>query len=118
MSPALARRPRGPSIDATFQALAEPTRRAVVDRLRVRPQRAGELAAAFSMSPTAMSRHLKVLRTHRLVEEERSPEDARARVYRLRPEPFRALQLWLDEVQGFWDAQLDAFAAHVEASEE
>jgi DNA-binding transcriptional ArsR family regulator len=58
-----------------------------------------------------MSRHLRVLRASGLVEAELLEEDARARVYRLRPERLRALQRWLD---AFWGAQLDAFKAHAE----
>ena len=101
-------------LDATLAALAEPTRRRVVDLLRQGPCRAGELAAAFAVSPPAMSRHLRVLRTRGLIEEERVEDDARVRVYRLCSEPFRDLQGWLDEVESFWSDQLDAFKAHAE----
>jgi DNA-binding transcriptional ArsR family regulator len=103
------------SIDATLQALADPTRRKVVDLLRVRPRRAGELAAHFRMSPPAMSRHLRVLRQRGLVEEDRVEDDARVRVYRLRPGPFRDLHGWLEQVESFWDDQLAAFKAHAES---
>lgn len=101
-------------LDQTLSALADPTRRRVVDLLRTRPRRAGELARASRMSPPAMSRHLRVLRRSGLIEEERGQDDARARVYRLRPEPFRDLQAWLREVEAFWTDQLDAFKAHAE----
>jgi DNA-binding transcriptional ArsR family regulator len=102
------------AVDATLQALADPTRRRVVDLLRVRPRRAGELAAHFRMSPPAMSRHLRVLRQRGLVEEDRVEDDARVRVYRLRPQPFRDLQSWLDQVESFWADQLGAFKQHAE----
>ena len=102
------------SLDGTLTALADPTRRRVVELLRARPRRAGELAAHFDVSAPAMSRHLRVLRTRGLVEEERDEEDARARVYRLRPAPFRDLQDWLAEVERFWSDQLDAFKSHAE----
>ena len=102
------------SLDATLAALADPTRRRVVDLLRRRPRRAGELARAFDVSAPAMSRHLRVLRTRGLIEEERVDDDARVRVYRLRPEPFRDLHAWLEEVEAFWSDQLDSFKAHVE----
>lgn len=105
------------AIDRTLSALADPTRRRVVERLRRGPRRAGELADEFGVSAPAMSRHLRVLRTRGLVEEERSEGDARCRVYRLRPEPFRDLQSWLAEVEAFWTGQLDAFARHVERSQ-
>jgi DNA-binding transcriptional ArsR family regulator len=98
-------------LDSTLAALADPTRRRVVDLLRERPRRAGELAAAVRTSAPAMSRHLRVLRTSGLVEAELLDEDARARVYRLRPERLRALQTWLDT---FWAGQLDSFKRHVE----
>ena len=100
-------------LDRTFAALADPTRRRVVELLRERPHRAGELAAAFDASAPAMSRHLRVLRTRGLVTEERVDGDARVRVYRLRREPFDALQLWLRELESFWTDQLDSFGAHV-----
>jgi len=89
---------RAAELDATLSALADPTRRGVVELLRSQPRCAGELAAAFAVSPPAMSRHLRVLRTRGLVEEERSGEDARVRLYRLRREPFEALRRWIEEV--------------------
>lgn len=101
-------------IDRTFLALADPTRRGVVELLRAEPKRAGELAAAFEMSPPAMSRHLRVLRKTGLVEEQELEDDARVRVYRLRPERFRELGEWVREVEQFWEGQLDAFKAHAE----
>ena len=103
-------------LDATISALADPTRRKVVELLRVRPHRAGELSTAFRVSPPAMSRHLRVLRTRGLIEEERVEDDARVRIYRLRPEPFRDLQGWLREVETFWTDQLGAFVEHAERS--
>jgi DNA-binding transcriptional ArsR family regulator len=100
-------------LERTLSALADPTRRRVVELLRERPHRAGELAAAFRMSAPALSRHLRVLRTRGLVEEERVDDDARVRVYRLRREPFDALSLWLRELESFWGDQLESFGAHV-----
>ncbi len=96
-------------IDRTFSALADPTRRRVVDLLRERPRRAGEIAQTFGMSRPAMSRHLRVLRTRGLVEEKRDAGDARARVYHLRPEPIDELSTWISDVQRFWDDQLESF---------
>jgi DNA-binding transcriptional ArsR family regulator len=101
-------------LDRTLAALADPTRRRVVDLLRKAPRRAGELADAFDMSPPAMSRHLRVLRKTGLVEEDELEEDARVRVYRLRRSPFSALRHWLDEVEEFWGGQLEAFKEHAE----
>jgi DNA-binding transcriptional ArsR family regulator len=104
------------NIDSTLAALADPTRRQVVDLLRERPRRAGELAAGCAASSPAMSRHLRVLRASGLVEVEADQieQDARLRVYRLRPEPFVTLQAWLDQVQSFWNDQLGAFKAYAE----
>ena len=102
-------------LDATLTALADPTRRHVVDVLRQGPRPAGELAAAAATSAPAMSRHLRVLRASGVVEAEVDGADARVRVYRLRREPFTALQAWLDQVQAFWTDQLGAFKAHAEA---
>ena len=104
------------SLDHTLMALAEPTRRAVVDLLRVRPRPSGELASALHMSAPAMSRHLRVLRLKGLVEEEHTRhEDARLRVYRLRPQPFVQLRNWLTEVEALWSDQLAGFKAYAES---
>ena len=97
-------------------ALADPHRRGVVDLLRHEPRRAGDLADELGMSRPAMSRHLKVLRRTGLIEPASDDADARARVYRLLPEPFSALRRWLDDVEQFWSHELDAFRAHAEAT--
>ncbi len=105
---------RASEVDRTLAALADPTRRGVIDLLRKKPRRAGELAAALETSPPAMSRHLRVLRKSGLVEETSLDEDARVRVYRLRREPFESLRDWLERVEGFWTMQLDSFVEHAE----
>src|SRR3954454_16252764 len=102
------------NIDDTLTALADPTRRQVVDLLRERPWRAGELAARFPISGPAMSRHLRVLRDSGLVEARFVDGDARAREYRLLPERLGDLHAWLERVQAFWNEQLEAFRLHVE----
>jgi DNA-binding transcriptional ArsR family regulator len=102
------------SLDQTFVALADPTRLAVVGLLRKKPLRSGDIAAALSMSRPTMSRHLQILRKAGLLEEVALEDDARARMYQLRPEPFTALRTWLEEVEAFWDDQLRTFKAHVE----
>ena len=101
-------------LDRTFAALADPTRRGVIDLLRKRPRRAGELAEALRMSPPAMSRHLRVLRSTGLVEEEPFGDDARVRVYTLRRGPFRSLRRWLEDVDAFWTLELASFKEHAE----
>lgn len=103
------------TVDSTLAALADPTRRGVIDLLRERPMRAGELAAAARMSGPAMSRHLRVLRAGKLIAESHPENDARQRIYHLQPEPFAALQAWLEQVQQFWVGQLDGFKMFAEA---
>lgn len=102
------------NVDSTLTALADPTRRGVIDLLRKKPRRASEIADALSMTRPAMSRHLRVLRKARLVSEDGLEDDARARVYRLERGPFAELRSWLDEVEAFWGGQLQAFKAHAE----
>jgi DNA-binding transcriptional ArsR family regulator len=105
-------------VDTTLAALADPIRRRIVELLRERPRRAGELAAEFAVTGPAVSRHLRVLRRSGLVEERGIDADARVRVYHLRPDPLVALRAWVDQVQAFWSDQLDAFREHIERGEE
>jgi DNA-binding transcriptional ArsR family regulator len=102
------------NLDSTLVALADPTRRQVVNLLRRGPRSAGELALASNMSAPAMSRHLRILRRTKLVEESAVDHDARIRIYRLRREPFAELQAWLGEIESFWQDELGAFKAHAE----
>jgi DNA-binding transcriptional ArsR family regulator len=105
------------ALDRTLQALAEPTRRAVVGLLRDGPRRAGEIADALAMSRQAMSRHLRVLRQAGVIQADgaASPDDdARARTYRLDAQPLADLQTWLGEVQAFWGVQMQAFRKQAE----
>lgn len=101
-------------VDATLAALADPTRRAVIELLRQRPHRAGELAAALDLTAPTLSRHLRVLREGGIVRDEEPAHDARVRVYRLQPHAFASLRDWLDEVEAYWGDQLAAFKAHAE----
>lgn len=101
-------------LDVTLGVLADPTRRRVIELLRERPLRAGEVAQRVGMSPPAMSRHLRALLKGGLVDVELSEEDGRARRYRLRPERLVALQAWLSELEDHWDTQLGAFREHAE----
>ena len=99
---------------AVIEALGDPVRRQVVKLLSGGPRRAGELAAEVGMSPPAMSRHLRVLLAALVIEDERLDEDARARVFRLRPQSIAAAQAWLDQIQAGWAEQLESFKRHVE----
>jgi DNA-binding transcriptional ArsR family regulator len=103
-----------PSLDHVLAALADPTRRGVLELLRKKRQRASDLADAMAMSRPAMSRHLRVLRKTGLITLDLDEDDARARVYRLRPEPLRALRSWIDDLETFWSAELASFKAHAE----
>jgi len=101
-------------LDQTLLALAEPTRRAVVELLSAQPLCSSDIADALATSRPTMSRHLRVLREAGLVEEESLGEDARVRVYQLRKEPFSELRAWVSEMEAFWGVQLQAFKAHAE----
>jgi DNA-binding transcriptional ArsR family regulator len=104
------------AIDRTLAALADPYRRQVVDLLRERPRRAGELAAAIGLSPPAMSRHLRTLRSSGLIAETHPEFDARVRVYALKPGPMAELKAWLEQTEELWTQQLAAFKAHIEGA--
>jgi DNA-binding transcriptional ArsR family regulator len=97
-----------------FDALADPTRRQVLQLLGDRPMRAGELAEAARISRPAMSRHLRILLAAGMVDDERAAHDARARVFRLRPEALEPIREWMDRLQAHWDAQLVSYRRHVE----
>jgi len=82
-----------------IEALGDPVRRQVVTLLSGGPRRAGELAAEIGMSAPAMSRHLRVLLAALVITDERLDTDARARVFRLRPQAIQAVQSWLDQIK-------------------
>ena len=105
-------------VDGLLVALADPTRRRVVELLGDRAHRAGELAEAAGTSAPVMSRHLRILLETGIVADERVPDDARVRVFRLQREPVLALQAWLDQLQAHWNEQLGAFKRHVEEKEQ
>ena len=98
--------------EATFQALADPTRRAVLDLLRRGSQPAGQIANAFPVSRPAISKHLRFLRRAHLVREHR---EGRNRVYQLNPEPLRAVDSWIEQYRTFWTHSLNDLKAFVEA---
>ncbi|MFP3945159.1 MAG: ArsR/SmtB family transcription factor [Alphaproteobacteria bacterium] len=111
----LSSRAGGPEqLDRTLAALADPHRRRVVELLRERPLRAGELAETVGLSAPAMSRHLRTLRRSGIIAESHPDADARVRVYTLRPEPMALLKDWLEQTERMWTEQLAAFKAHLE----
>ncbi|HSK90900.1 MAG TPA: metalloregulator ArsR/SmtB family transcription factor [Euzebyales bacterium] len=86
-----------------FAALANPTRRALLDLLRERPRPVNELADEFAMRRPSVSEHLKVLRDAGLVVDERR---GRERIYRVDPAPLRDVAAWLDPYETFWRDRL------------
>lgn len=102
------------STEAAFSALADPTRRAVLDLLRQGSLPAGQIARAFPVSRPAVSKHLRLLRRARLVRERR---EGRQRFYQLNPGPLQAVDHWLSQYRSFWQSSLANLKAHVEAGE-
>jgi DNA-binding transcriptional ArsR family regulator len=100
------------SPEVTFSALADPTRRAVLDLLRKGRQPAGQIAQAFPVSRPAISKHLRLLRRAHLVNEHR---EGRNRFYHLNPEPLRAVDTWLEQYRSFWSMSLANLKAFVES---
>jgi DNA-binding transcriptional ArsR family regulator len=97
-----------------FLAVADPTRRAILDQLRIEEAPVAQLAAAFDMSRPAVSRHLRVLRDARLVRERRGGDDGRQRIYQLTPGPQREVAHWAQGNNAFWRDGLSRLKRHVE----
>jgi DNA-binding transcriptional ArsR family regulator len=95
--------------------LAEPTRRRIVDALRMRESTVGDLVAALAVSQPAVSKHLRVLREAGVVS---SRAVAQQRVYRLEPGPFRELDAWLAPYRRLWTTHLDALARHLDTRQQ
>ena len=89
---------RDTTAGTVIEALGDPVRRQVVTLLSGGPRRAGEIAAEIGMSAPAISRHLRVLLQALVIEDERIEADARARLFRLRPQSITAARAWLDEI--------------------
>ena len=100
-------------LDEWLPALADPTRRRIVEMLGSSPRTAGEIHEAFPIAAPAVSRHLRVLREAGLIAERAVPGDRRVRLYALAPEPLAELSGWLDEIGRGWQAQLDSFKDYV-----
>ena len=105
---------RAKRVDGALAALADPARRRAVELLAQEPRRAGELASALRVSPSAMSKHLRILRDGGLVTETHPPHDTRVRIYSLRSAAMADLRAWLDAAERGWTEQLTAFAQHLE----
>ncbi|MBF6163184.1 helix-turn-helix transcriptional regulator [Streptomyces gardneri] len=97
---------------STFEALAEPRRREILDLLRARERLVGDLVAELRLAQPTVSKHLKVLRGAGLVEVR---HDAQRRWYRLRPEPLAEIEAWLAPYRRMWESSLDALERHLDA---
>ena len=95
-----------------FDILAEAHRRSILDLLRDSERSVGELVDVLGVSQPAVSKHLRVLREAGLVT---ARSDAQRRLYRLRPEPLRAIDEWLAPYRRLWSASLDALERHLDA---
>ena len=96
----------------TFAVLAEPNRRRILDLLRERERPVGELVDALAVSQPAVSKHLRVLREAGVVD---ARVDAQRRLYRVRPEPLREIDAWLEPYRALWTRRLDALESHLDA---
>jgi DNA-binding transcriptional ArsR family regulator len=98
-------------VENVFEILAEPNRRAILSLLVASQQSVGEIERQLRMPQPAVSKHLRVLRDGGFVE---STVDAQRRLYRLRPEPFQELDVWLAQFRRFWSAHVDALQRHLD----
>ena len=96
----------------TFEVLAEPNRRRILDLLREEERPVGELVRLLAASQPAVSKHLRVLRDAGLVEVR---VDAQRRLYRVRPEPLREVAIWLEPYRLLWESRLDDLERHLDA---
>lgn len=94
-----------------FEVIAEPNRRRILDLLYADARSVGELVDALGMNQPAVSKHLRVLKAARMVDVE---VDAQRRVYRLRAEPLRELEAWLQPYRRFWSKRLDSLGEHLD----
>lgn len=98
------------ALSATFSALADPTRRAILARLSEGEKSVTELAAPFAMSLPAVSKHLKVLERAHLIERGR---EAQWRPCKLAPEPLKDVSDWLSHYRRFWEESFDRLDAYL-----
>ena len=103
--------PKPSSHSDVFHAVADPTRRAILDRLRSGPLPVNDLASGFRVSRPAISKHLRVLRNARLVREEK---EGRQRMYQLEAARIQEVARWADEYRAFWQHSLTNLKRHLE----
>lgn len=95
----------------TFEVLAEPTRRRILDLLHPGERSVGDLVGRLGLSQPGVSKHLRVLRDAGLVAVRR---EAQRRWYRIRPEPLAEIDAWLEPYRRFWAGRLDALERHLD----
>jgi DNA-binding transcriptional ArsR family regulator len=100
---------------STFDVLAEPTRRRILDLLREDERPVGELVRTLRISQPGVSKHLRVLREAGLVAVR---HDAQRRFYRVRPEPLAEIDEWLEPYRRLWADRLDALERHLDTTED
>jgi DNA-binding transcriptional ArsR family regulator len=98
-------------MESVFEIIAEPNRRAILGLLVSSQQSVGEIERRLRMTQPAVSKHLRVLREAGFVE---STVDAQRRLYRLKPEPFQAMDAWLAPFRRFWSAHVDALERYLD----
>jgi DNA-binding transcriptional ArsR family regulator len=98
-------------MESVFEIIAEPNRRAILSLLGSSEQSVGEIERRLRMAQPTVSKHLRVLRDAGFVE---STVDAQRRLYRLKPEPFQELDMWLAQFRRFWSAHIDALERHLD----
>jgi DNA-binding transcriptional ArsR family regulator len=102
-----------PTATATWSALADPHRRAILELLLERPRPVGELVEQLRLSQPGTSKHLRVLREAGLV---RARQDGRRRLYALEPRPMAELDAWLAPYRRLWSESLDALGRHLDSA--
>jgi DNA-binding transcriptional ArsR family regulator len=102
-------------MESVFEIIAEPNRRAILSLLVSSQQSVGEIERQLRMPQPTVSKHLRVLREAGFVE---STVDAQRRLYRLKPEPFQEVDMWLAQFRRFWSAHVDALERHLDRMEQ
>ena len=103
--------PRSAAEPDVFRVIADPTRRAILDRLRAGPTAVNVLAEDFAQSRPAISKHLRILKASRMVTEQRV---GRERMYSLRPAPLQKAAAWLEGYRAFWQRNLESLKRYLE----
>src|ERR1700747_2936720 len=98
-------------VESVFEIIAEPNRRAILSLLVSSQQSVGEIERQLRMPQPPVSKHLRVLREAGFVE---STVDAQRRLYRLKPEPFQEVDVWLEQFRRFWSTPVDALERHLD----